>query len=388
MHWLGLPRLLCLALAAPVLAAAPKGTNMPDSVPADRVVLDGVPRIGFHIRHCPFPGSVEAVLKYLGESPDYDWLMGVSGACFRRAFHCDDGGNVDLMYFSPRPQTHLFDALGYDFRAVYWDDKATMIAAIRQSISAGRPVIAFGIIGPPEVGIVAGHNKGGEALLGYSYFQDSKKFPGYYELAGWYEQVRNRPSSPDDPDLGPHGEVPALIVLGGRKEKPSERQVLIAALQWAIDLQRTERRPNLPNHVCGIAAYEAWARAMEIDAAYPKEDAKVLRTRVMVHGDQCVMVVERGNASRFLRKMAVGATEAADELNAAARLYDEIGACHGLWPWGEHHYESEQVQQGLADPATRKSLAKVVRQYRDAETKAVEHLERALAKLAPAPLVA
>ena len=49
-----------------------------------RLVLQGVPKIGFHRRLCPFPGSVEAALEFLGRTEPYDYLMGVSGAAFRR----------------------------------------------------------------------------------------------------------------------------------------------------------------------------------------------------------------------------------------------------------------------------------------------------------------
>jgi RNA polymerase sigma factor (sigma-70 family) len=126
------------------------GTAMNPTTAPGRHVLNGVPRIGYDVRFCPFPGSVESIMSYLKEPVDYDYIMGVTGACFRRTYNRDDGGNVDLMYFAPEPQQRIFDALGYEFRTVSWRDKGAMIAAIRQSIDAGRPAIACGIIGPPD----------------------------------------------------------------------------------------------------------------------------------------------------------------------------------------------------------------------------------------------
>lgn len=35
-----------------------------------------------------------------------------------------------------------------------------------------EPVIAIGVVGPPEPCIVAGYDKGGEVLIGWSFFQD------------------------------------------------------------------------------------------------------------------------------------------------------------------------------------------------------------------------
>ncbi len=359
-------------------------SNRAVPVRGQRLVLEGVPRIGFDVRLCPFPGAVESILRYLKEPVDYDWIMGVTGACFRRTFNRDDGGNVDLMYFSPQPQQRVFDALGYELRIVSWKDKGVMLAAIKESLAAGRPVIACGIIGPPEAGIVAGYDKGGEVLIGYSYFQDRRKFPGYYEQPGWYEQFVNRPPAPDAA-LGPETHAVGVMVLGPRKPKPTERQTLVAALRWAIDLERTANRPYLPDHVCGLAAYDAWADALEVDADYPRGDDNVLGTRAMVYGDQCVMLAERGSAVRFLRKMAEAAPEAAADLNAAAAEFENVGKVEGLWPWKSHSPHSPEVRQGLADPATRRTLAAGIRRCRAAEAKAVDCMEKALACLSPAP---
>jgi hypothetical protein len=66
-------------------------------------VLDGVPRIGFDVHMCPFPGSLYACLEYLGDPCDYDYLMGVTGAAFRRFWNRDDGGNIDLSYLGDEP---------------------------------------------------------------------------------------------------------------------------------------------------------------------------------------------------------------------------------------------------------------------------------------------
>lgn len=53
--------------------------------------------------------------------------MAVSGAAFRRAWQQGDGGNVDLMYFSPLPDEHLFRAIGWSYRVVDYGDRQAMI---------------------------------------------------------------------------------------------------------------------------------------------------------------------------------------------------------------------------------------------------------------------
>lgn len=375
-----------ISLANPTMTQGPAMT-MPASTataPADRLVLEGVPKIGFGVRMSPFPGSVEAVMKYLDEPVDYDTLMVVSGASFRRTFNKDDGGNVDLLYFSPEPQRRVFDALGFAYRAVSWTDKDKMIAAIKESLAAGRPVIACGIVGPPEAGIVAGYDHGGATLLGHSYFPPGKKGNDYFVRTDWYAQcTKDLGIWTDVP--GRRQETPGLIVLGQRKPRPSARQQLVAALAWAVDLARVSRRSHLPDHVCGLAAYDAFAVALEVDADYPKDNPRVLETRAMVYSDQMMMLADRRHAAGYLRAAARAFPEAAEDLLAAAESLPDFERVPGLWPWKSHFYQDAEVQQGLADPQLRRALAAKVRQCAALESRAVDHLEKALAILSPLP---
>ena len=101
-----------------------------------KMVLQGVPRVGFDIHMCPFPGSLYACLEYIGDPQDYDYLMGVTGAAFRRFWNRDDGGNVDLSYLGDEPFRRVFEALGYEWRPIP-AEKAVMFQAIQDSIDRG-----------------------------------------------------------------------------------------------------------------------------------------------------------------------------------------------------------------------------------------------------------
>lgn len=332
-----------------------------------RQVLAGVPRIGYDVHLCPFPGTLYAYLKYVGDPQPYDYLMGVSGAAFRRLWNRDDGGNVGILHYENEPFRQAFAALGYEWRMVPSDaDKGTMLAAIRESLTQGRPAISFGIIGPPEPGLVTGYDEDGEVLYGWSYFQDQRE--RYFEQRDWFETM----------DKG--GGVGLLLIGEKGAARPADRDVLVAALQWALDLERTANRPNLPEHVAGLAAYDGWADGLEVDADYPLADGGTMGVRVMVYGDQCVMLDDRREAARFLRRMTVVAPEAAVPLEAAAACYDEAGdLVTPLWPWPID--PSAGAMQALADPHTRRKLAGYVRAAKAKEVEAVAHLEQALAEL-------
>lgn len=329
-----------------------------------RRVLAGVPRIGYDVHMCPFPGALYAYLQYTGNPQDYDYLMGVTGAAFRRLWNRDDGANVGILLYENEPFRRIFAALGYEWRAILTSaDKETMIAAILESLAQGRPVISFGIIGPPEPGLIAGYDESGAVLYGWSYFQDQGAH--YYESRDWFESMDKS------------GGVGLLIVGDRLPARPADREVFVAALKWALDLERTAHRPNLPEHMAGLAAYDGWADGLEVDADYPAQDHGTLGTRIMVYGDQCVMLEERRHAARFLRRVKTVIPQAAEHLEKAAVLYDQVGdLITPLWPWPID--PGAGAMQALADAATRRKLAGHVREARAKEALAVEHLAQAL----------
>jgi hypothetical protein len=331
------------------------------------VILENVPRIGYDIHLCSFPGTLYAYLKYVGDPQDYDYLMGITGAAFRRLWNRDDGGNVGILRYDDEPFRQAFAALGYEWHTAPSDaGKETMIAAIVESLAQGRPAISFGIIGPPEPGLVVGYDEDGAVLYGWSYFQDQRE--RYYERRDWFETM----------DKG--GGVGLLIIGDKQPARPTDREVLIASLEWALDLERTAHRPNLPNHLGGLAAYDGWAGALEVDADYPPDEPGMMGIRIIAYGDQCIMLEERHEAARFLRRMKVVAPQAAAHLEDAAALYDDVGdRVTPLWPWPID--PGAGAMQALADARTRRELAGHVRATRAKEAKAVAHLERALAEL-------
>lgn len=330
-----------------------------------RMILEGVPRIGYDVHLCPFPGALYAYLKYAGDPQDYDYLMGVTGAAFRRLWNRDDGGNVDLSRLGDQPFQRVFDALAYEWRQVP-AEKGAMIQAIKASLAQGRPAISFGIIGPPEAGLLAGYAEDGAVLCGWSYFQDQRE--RYYEQRDWFETM----------DEG--GGVGLLVVGDRRPAGPTDREVLVASLRWALDLERTPHRPNLPDHLAGLAAYDGWADGLEVDADYPSDDPGTMGIRVMIYGDQCVMLEERHEAARFLRRMKAVAPQAAAHLENAAALYDAVGdMVTPLWPWPID--PGAGAMQALAEARTRRELAGYIRAAKVKEAQAVAHLERALAEL-------
>ena len=177
-----------------------------------RVVLDGVPRVGFYFdmqQHadtkprCPedvcFPSVMRACLEYLGDGLGcrqvgvwnkdwrlgcgYAYLMGTTGVAFRLNWKPGwHGDNVASFLVSDDPSEIFrrgFASVGYECEIVCKSQvgqnseslfRQKIIESIRDK---GRPVIAHGVIGPPEECIVAGYDEGGDVLVGWNFFQGS-----------------------------------------------------------------------------------------------------------------------------------------------------------------------------------------------------------------------
>lgn len=154
--------------------------------------------------------------------------------------------------------------------------------------------------------------------------------------------------------------------------------MFLDSLRWAIEIERTPHRSTCPDHLAGLAAYDGWANALEVDSDYPAEDANLLAIRAMVYGDQVVMLEERHSAARYLRQAAHTLPELSHPLNSAATLYDQVAnQVAKVWLWGSDM--GRAVQQGLVSVEARRSFAVQIRAAKALECQAVEQLERALA---------
>ncbi len=335
----------------------------------NQCILENVPEVGFGRRadddyhFCPLPGSLHAVLAYRNEAPDYMRLMALSGAAFRSVWQKDDGGNVDLMYLAPTPHERLLDALGYDYDIIDGNDETALRRAIIASIDRGTPVIAFGIIGPPEAGLVTGYENGGDIVRGWSYF-DHEPANAYYRRDNWFARMAMHPP------------IGAIVLRGKRIKKPTDLATAVATLEWAIDLATTKARKNLPNHVFGTAAYDAWATALTIDADFPANDAKVMAHRRMLYDDQLMMLSERGHAAQYLADLAESFPIAAEPLNKASALYKEAG---------DRASPLSVTRERIVEKKVRTDAVVHIHAARDAEAAAVEELKKALAILQRPP---
>lgn len=375
------------------------------SRPPDRLVLEDVPRVGFDsdpgqdAQTTPFPACLTACLEYLGEglgrrefewrdsawtqSNTYTYLMGVSGAAFRLSWrpgwHLD---NVEIMYMSDEPTApfeRAFQAVGREYEFLFPEEDRDTEAYWRERIvesihGLGRPVLAFGVVGPPECCIVTGYDEGGQVLIGWSYFQSFPEFnegvafepSGQFRKHDWFQDTQTP------------------LIIGDKQPRPSLERIYKRALSWALKVTRTpETTAYHSERHNGLAAYEAWASQLADDKEFESDDMAALWERYMVHNDAVGLVAEgRWYAASFLRQVADYLPAASQPLLVAADHYeDEHDLMWQLWHRVGGVGFSEEHVRALADPEIRRQMVPIILQAREMDAAAADQIERALQML-------
>ncbi len=284
----------------------------------DGTVLYGVPRVGYGVYGCtPYPICIKAAANYLGEDIDYDKALTVSGAAFRLVWDtaCWNGGNVDIMFTYEDPILPFklgIEGIGREFSVLGRQNakKEDFIAFIKREIDRGRPVIALGIIGPPEACLVTGYRDGGNTLLGWNFFQDNPEFRGgdiTFDESGYFITDRWW----DNP------ETMAVISMGEKTHEEASIKSLVAHAISAL----TGRMAG--SYAKGIMAYDAWKKALLDESQFPPKAVMQVRIeRIMCHGDGMDCLADgREGARSFFAKLS--------QQNPDEPLYADISAAFG-----------------------------------------------------------
>lgn len=334
-------------------------------------VLENIPPLSFEEGDCTFAGAVLAAMRFLKEDVSYPYVMGVSGGAFRLFFHrewCPSAG--DLQIVGDEIVVKTLGLLGYKYEDIWRKDgpgeEERLRRIIVESIDKGFPVLACGIVGPPELGLVTGYEDGGKVLLGRSYFQDDHG--SYYRKADWF-------GSPS---------FWKMTVLKEKVTAPSKREILKESLEWAVKIAHTPEISSREGagYACGLAAYDAWAAALEVDADFPAEDVEALTGKCLTNANvlYCGIKDARKSAARFLTDMADACPACKADLLAAAKAYEAEVTILDPLCGVEVAYSWQPVEKRLAmaDPKARRKFAEALRAARKKEVEAVKHLESIL----------
>lgn len=358
-----------------------------------RRVLDRVPAVGFYREAIArggkpwpediiFPSCMRALMEYLGH-PEFDYVhfIGVTGAAsflnWKDGWHPD---NSALYYMAPFNEhvkmfDHAFASTGYAYELIQLKGKNAVGIEdakrhIIDSIDRGVPIVAHGVVGPPEPSIICGYDDAGDTLIGYSFFQGMPHFAkdveilptGMFRTRNWFDKTFD------------------LFITHERGAVPDPRSTRREALRWMVHTSRTpitwDDRHN------GLAAYDAWARHLAIDPL-PETGTVTGDSPFGVHDCAVGMVAEcRWYGARYLARVA------GEEPKMAARLY-EAAACYArehdlmwqVWACAGGNGRSPEHAARFADPAARRKMIDLIHEARRQDERAIEHLEAALASI-------
>lgn len=296
-------------------------------------ILYGVPKVAYSDERCtPLAISMTACLNYMGDQINYAHMMAAMGAAFRLRWNKDywDGGNVDVLNIYENQFevfTHAFEACNRDFKLLRREtsSKDDFKALIINEIDAGRPVIALGIIGPPEAGLITGYDNNGDTLLGWNVFQENKEMAsgigfhdcGYYMTHKWWENT----------------ETTALVSIGCKNNNAlTDKDIL----QNAIKILSTDHisvgdgPDKIRDHFAGgQAAYDLWASSILDESQFSPHALVPLKIeKLMCQSDGQTMVGEgRSYAACFLEAMGKNKVDVQDLCMEAAAYFRKAAQC-------------------------------------------------------------
>lgn len=347
-------------------------------------ILLGVPKVEYKWEECtPFPSCLHACLNYMGQDISYAYLMAASGAAFRLRWNKNewDGGNVDICLIYEDVQeafSRSFAAAGRSCRFLKREDsdKQGFINFIKSEIKEGRPVIALGIVGPPEACIVTGYQDDGNSLLGWNFFQHRPEYnrgtsfheSGYFISDTWWEN---------------EGTVMLMSIGETQSSIVSDKEILLNAVNV------TDHKPIIQKCGCEIAcgqeAYKAWASQIEDDRQFGDNITLVLlNVRFMCQIDAQSMVGEgRWHAAEYLKAVAKRHAEVSEMCYEAASCFckaSEAASRKMYAVLGEHESEEAGIRH-FAKADTRKQIVELIKEAAENEYRAITLVEEITQKI-------
>jgi hypothetical protein len=364
------------------LASRARGQGGDGAMGASRV-LAGIPPIDWSTTTSVcFPGSLLVSANYLGEDLSAVEAMGITGAAFKLFWWAPGRAPwlCDLMVHGEEPVRRAFAALGRDYRYAAdplgtsperpHDDWRAMIVA---EIDAGRPVIAEGLVGPPECSVVAGYEDGGRVLRGMSYFQEDKR--DYFRVEGW--------------GTGCAG----VITFGEKGPVPERAEALADCLEFALTLGREGSFENAglaangedPKTWSGLRAYECLADSFLEDAWWDGDLENMQMSFYASLNDGLLLLSDKRRYAGLVTDLWAGyGLPGAEELAKAAKAFGEEAThlqaliADERLPYSE---SPEEDRLRMVDRGLRERVAAGVRLGRDLDIRALDHLGSAREEL-------
>lgn len=318
-----------------------------------------------------FPACMTSLMEHIGEDARwktihahgrewtkrrlYDDFLAATGMSFGLLWHKDNCPScMDLTQVNDHNKTITlaFDYAGYDSMTVERTDSNLdkMKQTITSSIDSGYPVLAFGIIGPPECAIVCGYDCNGDTLFGWSHFQSYRPEDcydnGMFRVTDWHKNTWK-------------------IVLC--KDKKGHEDDLKSIIQRGCAIMEAR---ELSGYYAGTAAYAKWIGYVK-NPAYEAVSDEELRGIYWLHRALVGNHAEaRCYLGDFLRERARGD----EHLEKAAQCCGDIhDTCWEVWNTAGG-FNAEDGYKHLRNKHKRDEIASLLEKIKNLDLSALANL--------------
>jgi len=377
---------------APVIPCKLSNTKIEktDNTVSNEYILLGVPRpeFGGLAGSLPFPIVLRNCLNYMGQQAVGPFILAASGAAFSMRWNLSkwDEGQHDIQLTYKEPNKvfeRSFQAVSRSYKMLKRDDsdKGGFISFVCEELKAGRPVIALGIVGPPEACIIAGYNNDGDALLGWSLFQNDAEFRkgvryrenGYFITKSWWEN-----------------KCTTLLMSIGEEQKPlsDDADILRTALEVMTHNNFITSDDEKSEIACGQAAFNAWAERIDDDSNFaPNQLLPLLKAKYTCHQDGQIMVgAGRQAAIEYLKSVGERRPEVTELCDKAVEYFNIAFSAvawemHPLMSQDKRGMSHEKKLMKFAERETRTQLVGLIRKAQENDYKAQKIIEKIIQQL-------
>lgn len=322
-----------------------------------------------------FPACMTSLMEYLGEDVRWetiyahdrtytkrrlnDAILAATGMAFGLLWSREACPSCfDLMQVNDHNATIArgFDYVGYDFEIVENTGTGCNPKDIKrrvvETIDAGRPVLAFGLMGPPECSIVCGYDQGGDTLAGWSHFQSHAPADcepnGMFHKSDWQKDIWK-------------------IVICGNKKEP--RREVSEIIRHGISIASTA---ELSGYDAGAAAYNAWADYV-LNPAYESMEEDALRGAYHFHH---ALVGNHAEARCYLGNFLHDAAGEDMLLHKIAEHYGQIhNLCWQVWA-AAGNWNDANAHGAFRQKEKRERMAELIKSMAQLDAMAVEELKK------------
>ena len=326
----------------------------------NNTILYGIRKIeyGEYGSDTTFPICVKAISEYLGEDVSYAYIMAATGAAFRLVWNQEewDLSNIDI-YHTLKESNDIYQygakALGREFSFLGREEgtsKREFTAYIKTALAKGYPIIALGIIGPPEPCIVVGYESDGDVVMGWNFFQHDPEFSstvdimdnGYFRCEAWWENT----------------DTQAVMYIGEKKDTPyTAKEIIKTALK--IMEPREEN-----TYAKGIRAYQAWKDMLLQEKWFANGSIfDNLFSKLLVQNDAMTCIHDgRKWAAKYFEELAnqyeksekTFCVDIARSFDKVSAIASEMKSLIGEWN------DTEKILKNFGDRLIREKLGKLI----------------------------